>query len=120
MSQIQMAAYRHIFRRYRQYEYSAEIACIGLQFLKYGHRLITDIDKKLCLKLRAIRQVSYQTCIAADFRPRLFSANQAVNTFCLRNHISAASSLSLHSAGAVAAHELGHVGNIHAVEVADD
>ena len=26
----------------------------------------------------------------------------------------------LHSAGAVAAHELGHVGNIHAVEVADD
>jgi len=29
MSQIQMAAYRHIFRRYRQYEYSAEIACIG-------------------------------------------------------------------------------------------
>ena len=91
-----------------------------MQFLKYGYRLITDIDKKLCLKLRAIQQVSYQTCIAADLRPRLFSANQAVNKFCLRNHISAASSLPLHPASAVAAHELRHVGNVHTVEVADD
>jgi len=93
---------------------------VCLQFLKYGHRLITDIDKKLCLKLRAIQQVSYQTCIVADLRPRLFSANQAVNKFCLRNHIFAASFLPLHSACAITAHKLGHIGNTDAVEVADD
>ena len=38
----------------------------------------------------------------------------------MRSHIFSAIFSPLHSAGAVAAHELRHVGNIHAVEVADD
>ena len=82
-----------------------------MQFFQHSHQLIADINRKSGFTLLTTGHVLYRNRI---------TINWATNEFYWCNCIFTASSLPLHSAGAVAAHELGHVGNTNTVEVADD